>query len=378
MIDYSQCTVLVVDDNKNNIEILINTLSDICEVSAALNGHDALALVKVSPPNLILLDLMMPEVDGFAVCRELKSDKQTSDIPVIFLTGMTDAQTKAKGFNLGAVDFITKPFEPLEIVARVKTHLALSISNRTLKQYNEILETKVQERTRELDLTQEVTIDTLATLAEYRDPETGGHILRTKSYVIALAEHIKSHPDFKPFLTDEAISLIGRSAPLHDIGKVGTPDCILLKPGKLTAEEFEIMKRHTTIGFNTLYRAEKKLGMKSFLNYAKEVAYTHHEKWDGSGYPRGLKGTDIPISGRLMALADVYDALISKRVYKPPFPHKKALSIIIEGKGSHFDPVLVDTFETIEEQIRLIALKFADYDEEREILSLSNSTVVHR
>jgi putative two-component system response regulator len=368
MIDYSQCTILVIDDNKKNIDVVLNTLQDICDVSTALSGRTALQLIKESPPDLILLDIMMPDLDGFEVCRILKQDKQTAEIPVLFLTGMTNVEEKLIGFDVGAVDYIIKPFEPVEMIARVKNHMALAIAKKELKAQNDILEERVAQRTRELALTQEITIDTLAGLAEYRDPETGGHIQRTKHYIEVIANVIKDLPEYNSFLDKKTIDLIVMSAPLHDIGKVGTPDHILLKPGKLTAEEFEIMKAHTTVGYATLQRAEKKLGYNSFLTYAKEIAWTHHEKWDGSGYPNRLKGNEIPIPGRMMAIADVYDALISKRVYKPPFSHTEALSIMAESRGTHFDPLMFDMFYRFESAIRTIALQFADSDEERSAL----------
>lgn len=370
MVDYSQCTVLVVDDNKKNIDVVLNTLQDICDVSTALSGRTALQLIRQSPPDLILLDVMMPDLDGFEVCRILKKDPLTSEIPVLFLTGMTNVEEKLIAFDVGAVDYIVKPFEPVEMIARVKTHMALAIAKKELKVQNDILEERVAQRTKELALTQEITIDTLAGLAEYRDPETGGHIQRTKHYVEVMANVLKDLPEYRSLLTKKTIDLIVMSAPLHDIGKVGTPDHILLKPGKLTVEEFEIMKNHTTIGYATLQRAEKKLGYNSFLTYAKEIAWTHHEKWDGSGYPNKLKASEIPIPGRIMAIADVYDALISKRVYKPPFSHTEALSIMSEGRGTHFDPTMFDMFYKSEQAIREIALKFADSDEERSVLTM--------
>jgi len=227
----------------------------------------------------------------------------------------------------------------------------------------------LKEAEAEIHTVQDVTMESMGTLAEYRDPETGGHIKRTRDYVKLLAIHLKNHPKFKDTLDDETIESLYKSAPLHDIGKVGVPDEILLKPGKLNDAEFEIMKKHATYGQETIAIQENKIGFDSFLHYADEIAATHHEKYDGSGYPKGLKGDDIPISGRLMALADVYDALISKRVYKPPFSHNKAIQIIKEGRGSHFDPDIVDAFLELEDEFREIALKFFDYEEEKKLLS---------
>ena len=221
---------------------------------------------------------------------------------------------------------------------------------------------------RELLLTQDITIESMANLAEYRDPETGGHIKRTRRYVKLLSEHIKKHDKYKHFLSDATIDMLYKSAPLHDIGKVGIPDNILLKPGRLTEEEFEVMKTHTTIGRDVIKSSVRKLGKKSFLTLAAEIAYSHQEKWDGSGYPQGLKGEAIPISGRLMALADVYDALISKRVYKSPSSHVKSVDIIKKGRGTHFDPDMVDAFLEIHEQFRTIAREFPDFREEKETM----------
>jgi putative two-component system response regulator len=230
------------------------------------------------------------------------------------------------------------------------------------------LEELVKERTMQLELTQEVTIESMGTLAEYRDPETGGHIKRTRHYVKALAKHLQNHPKFKDFLTDAVVDLLYKSAPLHDIGKVGVKDSILLKPGKITDEEFNEMKKHAAYGRDVIAIQEEKLGEDSFLHHAGLIAGSHHEKWDGSGYPDGLAGDDIPIEGRLMAIADVYDALISRRVYKPPFPHEKAVAIIAEGKGRHFDPDMVDAFLALEDTFRQIGYEYADFDEERENL----------
>ena len=365
----SDCVILIVDDVETNVDILVDALGKDYRICVALDGTSALRLVKESPPDLVLLDIMMPGMNGYDVCRRLKENAQTKDIPVIFLTAMVEIQNKAVGFELGAVDYITKPFDVLEVQARVKTHLSLVLARRQLEQQNEILEEKVKDRTMKLLLTQEVTIESMAALAEYRDPETGGHIKRTKNYVRALAERLKSHPAYRDELTEENIGLLWLSAPLHDIGKVGVPDQILLKPGKLTAQEFEEMKKHTIYGHNALQHAEQKLGQNSFLRSATEISYSHHEKWGGSGYPRGLKEEEIPLSGRLMAIADVYDALISKRVYKPPMPHKQAVQIILEGKGSHFDPTMVDVFMKLQEEFRQIALRFTDFEEEKQALS---------
>ncbi|MFZ5774019.1 MAG: HD-GYP domain-containing protein [Thermodesulfobacteriota bacterium] len=364
----SQCTVLIVDDTKENIDVLVGAMAGAHDIMVAMDGQTALEISQNARPDLILLDIMMPHMDGYEVCRRLKEAPETREIPVIFLSALSEITSKTKGFKLGAVDYITKPFEVEEVRVRVRTHLALRSAQRQLARQNEILEERVRERTRELALTQEVTIDAMAALAEYRDPETGDHIMRTKQYVLLLATHLRTHPRFREELSDTVIDLLHRSAPLHDIGKVGVPDTILLKQGPLTAEEFQEMSRHTIYGRDAIVGAEKKLGGNSFLRFAKEFAYSHHEKWDGSGYPQGLKGEEIPISGRLMAVADVYDALISKRPYKPAFPHEKAVRIILEGDGrtrpEHFDPDVLAAFATLENAFRQTARRFADPEED--------------
>jgi putative two-component system response regulator len=354
--------ILLVDDNTANLHLLRETLDGSgCKLLIAKNGRSALEIVRKAAPDLILLDIMMPEMDGYEVCRRLKADAATRHIPVIFLTAMADAGDEAVGLALGAVDYITKPIHPELVRARVRNHLEL-------KRYQDRLEHRVRMKTRELELTQAVMIESLATLAEYRDPETGGHIKRTQNYVKALAVHLKDHSRFRELLDEETIELLYLSAPLHDVGKVGVRDSILLKAGRLDDDEFELMKQHTLLGEEALRLTEQKLGRSTFLRHAREVAGSHQEKWDGSGYPRGLKGDAIPLSGRLMALADVYDALISKRVYKPPMPHEEAVRIIREGKGRHFDPDIVEAFLELQAVFRNIALTYADCDEEREML----------
>jgi putative two-component system response regulator len=261
------------------------------------------------------------------------------------------------------VDYITKPISPPIVLARVKTHLALKASADFLRDKNHFLEQEVARRTEEIRAIQDATILMMASLAETRDNETGNHILRTQHYVKALARHLRSHPRFASFLDEQTIELLFKSAPLHDIGKVGIPDRILLKPGTFEDSEFEVMKTHAALGRDAILQAERRLGRTvPFLEIAKQIAFSHQEKWDGSGYPQGLAGDAIPIPARLMALADVYDALISRRVYKPAFPHEKAVEIIIEGKGKHFDPDTVDAFLAIQDEFREIAGRFADSD----------------
>ena len=357
-------TVLVVDDTEANVDILVEALSDEYDVAVAMDGPSALDVVAHEPPDLVLLDIMMPGMDGYEVCSLLRETGH-GELPVLFITALGDMTSKARAFEAGGVDYITKPFEILEVKARVRTHLSLLEARRKIQKHNEELEQKVRERTRELRKTQEVTLESLALLAEYRDLETGEHIRRTQLYVRLLASEIrKEDGPLAELLDKETAELLWVSAPLHDIGKVAIPDSILLKPGKLDKGEFEIMKRHTIIGHDTLLRAEKKLGSNSFLRVAREIAYSHHEKWDGSGYPRGLSGDDIPLSGRLMAIADVYDALISPRVYKAAFPKTKAAAIILEGKGKYFDPRLVDIFERRYSAFKRISDWFSDKEVE--------------
>lgn len=361
-------TILVIDDTPDNLALMQTLLKDLYKVKGANNGERGLKIAASGhPPDLILLDIMMPGIDGYEVCRRLKADAATRDIPVIFLTAKAEVEDEQLGFELGAVDYITKPISPPLVLARVKTHLMLKASADFLRDKNAFLEQEVARRTREVMAIQDVTILALTSLAETRDNETGNHIRRTQNYVRALARKLSNHPRFASFLTLHTIELLYKSAPLHDIGKVGIPDRILLKPGKLTPEEFEVMKTHTTLGRDAIAHAEQQLGVEvSFLTFAKEIAYSHQEKWDGSGYPQGLRGDAIPISARLMAVADVYDALISRRVYKDPMPHEQAVEVIRQTAGRHFDPDVVAAFLELHETFRAIAVAYADTDADLE------------
>ncbi len=349
-----------------NIEILNVLLKQDHNIKIATSGHKGLEIACANPDlDLILLDIVMPGMDGYEVCRQLKSDPSTASIPVIFVTAMTDMANEQQGLELGAADYITKPFSPAIVKARVYNNLCL-------KEMRDELGLLVAQRTEELELTKDATILAIASLAETRDNETGNHIRRTQYYVLAMAEHLQNNPVYNGYFDQETIRLLHKSAPLHDIGKVGIPDQILLKPGSLTGEEFKIMKTHTTLGHDSIHGAIKLLGDNSFLRFAGEIAISHHEKWDGSGYPFGLKGEEIPLSGRLMAMADIYDALISKRVYKPPFCHSKVVKIITEGDGrtipGHFDPVILQTFSDLQEKFLEIALQYMEDDNERQFL----------
>lgn len=355
-------TVLVIDDSPEILSIINEILKKDYRIKAANCGKKGLHLAEATPkPDIILLDIMMPDLDGFEVCRQLKTNPITEDIPVIFLTAMNDEANEETGLALGAVDFISKPISGAILRARVKNHLAIKQAADFIKDKNIFLINEVSKRAQEVGFTQDVTIFALASLAESRDNETGNHLRRTQQYVRLLAENLQRHPHFSHKLSRTNIEMIFKSAPLHDIGKVGIPDDILLKPGKLTHEEFSVMKSHPSLGKEAIEHAEEQTGRSAlFLTFAKEIILYHHEKWDGSGYPFGLSGNDIPISARLMAVADVYDALICKRVYKSSMDHKQASQIILDGKGSHFDPNVVDAFLQLNNAFQHIANQFRD------------------
>ncbi|HLA34674.1 MAG TPA: HD domain-containing phosphohydrolase, partial [Rhodocyclaceae bacterium] len=334
-------------------------------------GRKGLELARMAPqPDLVLLDVELPDMQGYEVCALLKQDAQTAAIPVIFLSSHTDVGDITRGLEYGAVDYVAKPVAPPILLARVQTHLRLRDANEMLRNQNAHLESMVGLRTRDLEArtlelqrSQALTIVALGSIAETRDNETGNHIHRTSAYVELLARRLAPMARFRSTVSMAEWEMIWKSAPLHDIGKVGIPDHILLKPGKLTAEEFEIMKRHTTLGKNAIRAAEMRVSTEgSFLHVASEIALSHHERWDGSGYPEGLRGESIPLSARLMAVADVYDALISRRVYKAAMPHSTAVDIIRAGRGNHFDPMLVDIFLEMASEFLDIATRFSDED----------------
>ena len=318
----------------------------------------------------------MPGMDGYEVCRRLKEDPATKNIPVIFITALSEVNEEERGLLLGAADYLTKPISPPIVRARVATQLALHDQTRELERL-------VDQRTRELEINQDLTIRSLAILAEYRDKETGGHIVRTQHYVRILADDLKKHGHFTSWFVDGRYEeTLFKSTPLHDLGKVAIPDHILLKPGPLTEEEFAEIKRHAKYGGDALRKAEESLPVgatSTFLEVAKKMAYSHHEKFDGSGYPDGLRGEEIPLSGRLMAIADVYDALVSKRVYKPAFSHAKACRIILQGDGrvepGHFDPQVLAAFARRRDAFKEVAGQFADSEEERHSLDEDDSSV---
>ena len=358
----SRPNILIVDDAPDTVALLSTILKDTYQTRVATNGAAAIrAAIRAPKPDVILLDVSMPQMDGYEVCSSLKKNPETAEIPVLFLTSRTDEEDEAKGFESGAIDYITKPFSPQLVLARVATQVDLVRAREKLKAQNEHLESLVEQRTRELTRVQDATIVAMAALAETRDNETGNHIYRTQHYIQALARELQHHPRFHHELNDKSIELLFKSAPLHDIGKVGVPDALLRKPGRLTEEEFEIVKLHTVYGADAIRAVEKYLGESSdYLRFAREIAFSHQEHWDGTGYPEGLAGDEIPVSARLMTLADVYDALRCRRPYKPALSHTQALDIMWKGRATHFDPDVFDAFMRIESSFKEISEQFKD------------------
>ena len=341
-------TIMIVDDTPANLKLLTEMLQGQgCRVLALPDGAKALAAAARCPPDLILLDITMPELNGFEVCERLKAEPALKDIPVIFISALTETVDKVKAFSAGGVDYVTKPFQFEEVHARVRTHLRLRALQLELDRRNQHLERLVQEKVAEISDSQLATIVALANLAESRDDSTGAHIERTQSLCRLLATALRADPRHAGGITDAFIESIHHAAPLHDVGKVGISDAILLKPGKLTETEFEVMKTHSTIGADTLQSARRKYPRNTLLNMGIAIARSHHERWDGSGYPDGLAGEDIPLSARVMAVADVYDALRARRPYKEPFTHEEAAKVIEDGTGTHFDPALVEAFKSV-------------------------------
>lgn len=368
-------TILIVDDTRTNLSVIGGILSSEYRVRVANSGERALKVAATVPkPDLILLDIMMPGMDGYQTISLLRKNPATRNIPVIFVTAMTSDEDEEIGLQLGAVDYITKPIRPSILLARVRTHLALKAAQSELASMNQQLEAQVRQRTRDLELVKDVSMQALATLTEKRDQETGNHLVRTRSYIELLMQDLCRQPRFAPQLRLVDQEMIAKAAALHDIGKVGIPDHILLKPGKLTPDEFAIMKTHAQIGADALSAAiERVLAARhegnahdsghyalTFLEVAREIAGSHHEKWDGSGYPHGLAGASIPLSARLMALADVFDALTCRRPYKAAVPLDETIEIIRRGRGSHFDPDIVDAFLARIEDFATVAHRYAD------------------
>ena len=324
-------SVLVVDDEPANIDILLGILSPYYNVKVAPSGAVALKIVQQFTPDLILLDIMMPEMDGFEVCKQLKTDRLLSQIPVIFVTALTQGESEEKGFKLGAVDYITKPVSPSITLARVKTHISLAHQMR-------ITENLVAKRTEELSKSQQSAITMLATAGHYNDTDTGHHIWRMAAYSKCLA--------IAWGWSYEDACLLAQAAPMHDTGKIGIPDAILKAPRRLINSEMEVMRTHAQIGHKILSQCDTPL-----FALAAEIALCHHEKWNGTGYPEGLAGEDIPESARIVAIADVFDALTMKRPYKKAWSDDEAFEHLREGAGKHFDPKLVECFMSIKKEI---------------------------
>ncbi|MGF1694313.1 two-component system response regulator [Vibrio lamellibrachiae] len=333
--------ILVVDDIPDNIHTLSGILSDEFKIKAATSGKKAIQIANTSPkPHLILLDIMMPEMDGYEVCRKLKSNPITADIPIIFVTAKAEIVDEQKGFEMGAVDYITKPISPPIVKARVQTHIALHNQNLELA-------VKVKQRTEQLEQTRLEIIQRLGRAAEYKDNETGMHVIRMSHYSRIIAEQLDVNQRWK--------ELVFQASPMHDIGKIGIPDYVLGKPGKLDADEWDIMQKHVEIGGAIIGDSDSLL-----LQMAREIALYHHEKWDGSGYPHGAKGEDIPLSARIVAIADVFDALTSERPYKKAWSIEKTTALIQEEAGRHFDPNLVTVFLGQLDQVLKIKDSFSD------------------
>jgi putative two-component system response regulator len=365
--------IILVDDNPSNLRAGKNVLSEKYEVYTAPSAAKLFELLADIKPAMILLDIDMPEQNGYEAIRILKAKKETSDIPVIFVTGKTDMYNELEGLDLGAIDYITKPFMPPLLLKRIEVHLLveaqkktlksqkqmlekqtgiLEIQQRELKNFNNNLQRMVDKKTKTVLELQDAILKTVADLVESRDDITGGHIERTQQGVGLLVDALRDHPIYGREVAGWDVKLLLRSSQLHDVGKIAISDRILQKPGRLSPEEFEEMKKHAAFGVRILEKIETNTSASDFLTHAKIFAGTHHEKWDGSGYPRGIKGEEIPLQGRIMALADVYDALVSERPYKKAFHHAEAVKIIQEGKGKQFDPIITDVFIACMDNIR--------------------------
>jgi putative two-component system response regulator len=345
--------ILIVDDVPTNVDILRRILRKEYELETAGTGEECLAKLPAFKPQLVLLDIMMPGIDGYETCRRVKSSTLGDFVQVILVSGRGSTAERLRGYEFHADDYLVKPFDHDELVSKVRVHLRLSSTQRQLSAakeqlqlYANDLEQLVEQRTRQWTATQDMSVFALAQLADSRDPETGEHLCRMRYYAQRIAEELGRHGPYTHRIDDRFLRHIYRSSPLHDIGKVGVPDAILQKPGRLTSEEFELMKRHVQIGGETLENARDYVGPGSFMDMAAEIARYHHERFDGSGYCAGLQGLDIPLSARIVALADVYDALTSRRIYKEPIAPEDARRIIIEESGTHFDPAIVAAFET--------------------------------
>ncbi|MCL1789371.1 MAG: response regulator [Oscillospiraceae bacterium] len=343
--------IIFVDDQVSNLMIGRNTLSSSYDVFTVPSAEKMFALLEKFIPALILLDIEMPVMNGYEAIELLKKEPKTTEIPVIFLTAKNDTDSELKGLALGAVDYMTKPFPPPLLLKRIENHL-LAVEQRLqleeqkvkLQEYNENLEGIVKEKTKMVTELQNAVLETVAELVETRDETTGGHIERTQLYLKTMFDGLKETGIYTEEIKDWDVEMIIRSAQLHDVGKISIREDVLNKPGRLTPEEFEEMKKHTIIGGKIIEHIQERTTEQDFLSFTRTMAVSHHEKWDGTGYPYGLKGIEIPLEGRLMSIVDVYDALVSERPYKKAFTHEEAVKIITDGSGSQFEPVLVDLF----------------------------------
>jgi putative two-component system response regulator len=336
--------IVLVDDNPANLRIGKNVLSEKYTVATAPSAEKMFSLLENNIPAMILLDIDMPEMNGYEVIKILKSKPETKDTPVIFLTAKTESDDELEGLSLGAIDYITKPFQPSLLLKRIEVHLLVEAQRKELQYFNKNLQKMVEEKTQSVLELQNALLKTMAELVECRDDITGGHIERTQRGIKILLEEIEKSGVYREEVKNWDVNLLLQSCQLHDVGKISIADNILKKPGKLTDEEFEEMKKHTVFGKQVIEKIETMAKESDFLKYAKIFAASHHEKWDGTGYPRRLKGNEIPLLGRIMAIADVYDALTSVRPYKKAFTHEEAVQIITDSGGTQFDPALVELF----------------------------------
>ncbi|MDR1854708.1 MAG: response regulator [Azoarcus sp.] len=340
-------TVAVVDDNVTNLKIARSILDAHYDTYAVPSAKVLFDMLEKITPDLILLDIEMPEMSGYEAIKKLKSDARFRFIPVIFLTSRNDEGSELEGLSLGAIDYVTKPFSAALLLRRIGNHLLIAEQKKELESYNKNLAERVNEKTSQILKLQFGILNVIAELVEFRDRKTGGHIGRTQRYLELLVKRMLKDGIYNDEVSSWDLTFLIPSAQLHDVGKIAISDTILNKPGKLTPEEFDIMKTHVTKGVEAIERIEEETQEHSFLHHAKCFAGYHHEKWDGTGYPNGLAGENIPLQGRLMAIADVYDALISARPYKDPMPLEVARDIILDGRGKHFDPTLIDVFEDV-------------------------------
>lgn len=359
-----QPIVMVVDDIPANLQLLENMLvNSNYRVLLFTKGELALKAAEKSPPDVVLLDINMPGMDGYQVCERFKASPQLSDIPVIFVSGLNETMDKVRAFSIGGVDYITKPYQFEEVHARLDTHLKIRNQQRKLERYSHHLEDLVQAQVQEITRSQTATIAALAKLAESRDDDTGMHIERVRHYCVVIARHMAEHSPCREEISSSFIEALFQAAPLHDIGKVAIPDSVLLKPGKLTAEEFDVMKRHTLIGARTLAAIHAKYPKNAFIRAGLSIARSHHERWDGGGYPDGARGTEISLHARIMAVCDVYDALRSDRCYRKALPHEEVCAMIESGSGSQFDPQVATAFHQIADEFLRISQELADSEQ---------------